>query len=203
MTVKEDLKIPQEWLILLYTEAWAQYSHEDDLAQSRTNFFIGVQTAFILIWTALLIPVYDIGVYTISTYRYHLGSILAGVITLLIGLFSLLLTTNWKSATNAGRQYLNLRWISIEAIERLAKVDSIGLASTENRWRKHSNDKQTEKFYPFKGTMELDDLGISSREKIRGWQSMLNVIAFWQITCGLIVVAGMILVLMGFFYRIP
>ena len=198
MSGLKDLNVADEqWLRVIYTEAWNQYAHEDNLAQGRNNFFMGLQAALIALWTAFLKPLYEIGEVSIGSYTMHLGLLLLGGSTFLIGLFSFLLTWNWKAATQAGQRYLNLRWMPIIAIEKLAQIHRFGIATLEHEWKQLSEIHPNEPYRPFENIEGLEKCQLKPNTKVRGWSSMLNVISFWLIICGVLVVAGIVLMIVG------
>lgn len=120
MTELKDLNVSEDWLKIIYTEAWNQYNHEDNLAQNRTSFFLGIQAALIAIFTAVSGSIIQIGSHRIGVIEINLGFVLLGVLALITGLFSLAIAKNWQAAIETGRQYCNIRWIPIAVIEKLA-----------------------------------------------------------------------------------
>ncbi len=54
-------------LATLYTEAWKQYSHEDNLYQNRSNLFLGLNSAFI---AALGIAIANVSITSVQIYNY-------------------------------------------------------------------------------------------------------------------------------------
>lgn len=198
MTELKDLKVPEDWLKVIYAEAWNQYTHEDNLGQSRTNFFLGIQAALVAIFTALSGSLVQIGSYPIGGYKFNLGFVLLGVAALVIGGFSLISAKHWQAVTKAGRQYLNLRWIPLAVIEKLAQIDQIGLAGIEDRWRTFSQQNPGIDYYPFKNIQELEDFRLSSLQKTRGWDSMLKVILFLQVIYYFIIGLGVIFIVIAF-----
>jgi len=85
----------------------------------------------------------------------------------------------------------------------LARVEPVGLAIIEHKYRKHSSkSKPKEVFHPFEEMVGLEDIKLEPLEKVRGWQSMIKVITFWQFTCGVIVIIGIGLILLGFLHNI-
>src|SRR5881409_2069636 len=124
----DDSKIASDWLRKLYEEAWKQYSHEDNLAQSRTNFYATVHAALFALLAAVIRRLYDVGGATIFSYHVHLGLVFVGVVMIGVASLSLCLLHNWKDVMVAGRQYLDLRLATVLAIEALAQIpDEIGL----------------------------------------------------------------------------
>ena len=142
--------------------------------------------------------VIQIDSYRIWAYEVNLGFLLLGLLALIIGLFSLAVSKNWQAVTEAGRQYLNLRWIPIAVIEKLAQIEQIGLAGLENEWRFFSRQNPNVDFHPFKDVPELENLRLPSLQKTRSWASMLNVILFLQIIYYFIVVLGVLLIGIAF-----
>lgn len=129
--------------------------------------------------------------------KLKIGLFLIGIIICLLGGALLVVYGQWKSVTIAGRQYVSLRWISIIAIEKLAGVSRIGMASIENEYKAFSEKKPF--YFPFKDVNDLNNLKLNPLVRTRGWSSMLNVISLWQIIGWIIIVVG-ILVLVSVFF---
>ncbi|MBE7554879.1 MAG: hypothetical protein HS126_27835 [Anaerolineales bacterium] len=197
MTEPKDFRMSEDWLKIIYSEAWNQYTHEDNLGQSRTNFFLGIQAALIAILTAVSGPIVQIGSIQVGIYEIKFGLLLLGVLALIIGFFSLVIVKNWRAVTKAGQQYLNLRWISIAAIENLAKIERFGLAVLENEWRTFSRQNPGEDYQPFKDIPELEYLRLTSLQKTRSWASMLNVILLLEVIHYFIIVCGVTIIIIA------
>jgi hypothetical protein len=86
-----DISVPDDWLRLMYTEAWKQYSHEDTLGQSRMNIFLAVHAALIAILAAILKPLLDMPPRQIGSHQIYIGLGILGLFAVIIGVFSLLL----------------------------------------------------------------------------------------------------------------
>ena len=178
MTELKDLNVPKEdkeWLKVIYTEAWNQYAHEDNLGQSRFNFFLGIQTAFVALLAALFTALLGFESMDLKIAFISLAGIAA-----LFGIFSCLFGAYWKEVTKAGQQYLNLRWIPIAVIEKLAQIEQIGIAGVEAEWRTFSKQNPGVDYYPFKDYKELENIYLSSRQKVGGWDLMIKVIRWFQ-----------------------
>ena len=184
------------WRDKLYDEAWRQYVHEDNLIQSRSNVFFGILAALFAVLAAVSAPIVGIGNLTLDNFTFNLGLTLFGCLATLIGAFSFLISANWKAATEAGREYVNLRWVSAAAIERLADVESIGIATLEKKWR--DNESQGFKYYPFKDNERLLDLYIPSFSGSRGYASTIAVIRICRVLSGILIVAGLLIAVIGF-----
>jgi hypothetical protein len=191
----DDAKADADWLRKLYEEAWKQYSHEDNLGQTRTNFFIGLQAALLGILAAASKPLYEIGPTAMFGWRVHLGLIFIGLFMGLIGLFCYFVSARWAQATEAGKRYVSLRWVTAQAIEKQVAVGrKYGLATVEGRWRESSD---ADGFRPFADDEQLRHLSVPARVPSGGWQSMLQVIRSWQIVCRTIFACGVALILLG------
>jgi hypothetical protein len=192
-----DPKIEAEWLRKLYEEAWKQYCHEDNLGQLRTNFFMGVQAALVAVLTAASKPLYEIGMAEPFGWRMHLGLAFIGIFMSLIGGFCFFVSVRWREVTEAGKQYVLLRWATARAIEQKMPIDvNLGLATIEDRWRHYEGH---EPFPLFRDDKTLVHVELAPPEIKGGWLSMLHVIGLWQIACRAIFVSGVLVVLLGVF----
>lgn len=130
------------WILQLYEEAWRQYVHEDNLVQTRTKLFLifhGVvltvmlgMSPFLAKWTTVFFG-----------KKIWIGLILLGLLLYAASRLSRILSDYWRKATKAGMQYVNLRWSTILAIEKMMekKIDSeVSLAIEEDKWRKASKN---------------------------------------------------------------
>jgi hypothetical protein len=190
-------KNENDWLRKLYEEGWKQYCHEDNLGQSRTNFFMGIQAGLLAILAAFMKPMFEIGYWKIAGSEIHLGLLLIGTFTLLVGIFSFAVSTNWENVTKAGKQYVNLRWITIAAIEaELGSVSRFGLAGIEDNWRRHCISNA---YKPFDNSERLKHHQMEAPLKNEGWGSMLAVIRLWRGLCLAMAVLGFLLMVSGIF----
>src|SRR5437867_3655820 len=69
-TPSKDVNVNDEWLRLIYSEAWKQYSHEDTLGQTRMSIFVGVHSALIGILAIITKPLLDIPAISIGAHRF-------------------------------------------------------------------------------------------------------------------------------------
>ncbi len=188
-----DLYKDEEWLKIMYIEAWKQYSHEDDLGQSRMTLFLAVHAALIAIVGAVAKPLADIEPLIINSHEFHIGLCILGVLAFLTGLFSLVLSGYWKVLTQAGRRYLNLRWIPIAVIEKVVGLDRINIANLEHEWREFSRNNPGCVFYPYPDIEELKHLLLDPLPKIRSWSSMEKTITLIQVLDVFLAIVGILL----------
>jgi len=197
MSDHNDTNAKADWLRKLYEEAWKQYSHEDNLGQSRTNFFMGIQAGLLGFLAAVSKPIYDIGTLRVAGIEIHLGLALIGLFMAVFGAFSLIVSVNWQEVTEAGKQYVRLRWATVAAIEIQAGIDrTIGLATIEAGWRAHNLD---EPYRPFPMLEQLRQLELPPPQRNEGWGSMLQVIRLWQGVCILMMAIGLLLFCLALF----
>lgn len=69
------------WLRTLYAEAWKQYSHEDNLSQSRNNLFLGVQAAMIAILAGISGSLIGMEPIEIGSHQLWVGFGVLGIFT--------------------------------------------------------------------------------------------------------------------------
>jgi hypothetical protein len=203
----KDIHISDDWLRLMYSEAWKQYSHEDIQGQARMSIFLTVQTALIAILAIITKPFLDMPLKQICSHQVHVGKGLLGLFAVIIGVFSLVLGNIWKSVNKAGQIHLNLRWIPIAAIERIAKLnhanaglETINLASFEDKCRTALATQTTAAdFSPYSDCDGLEDLKIrrdlTPLPKIRGWSAINRTIFVIQVLFGAITLAGFFLLI--------
>jgi len=189
----KDIHVSDDWLRLLYSEAWKQYIHEDAQGQTRMNIFLTVQAALIAILAAISKPLLDMPPKQVGSHQVYIGVGILGLVAVIIGFFSLVLGARWKSVTEAGRLYLNLRWIPIAAIEKSAQLNDINLAGLENAWRKHSKENSGTDFHPYATIAELSEFRLRPLPNIRGWSAISGTITSIQILFLLIMIGGFFL----------
>lgn len=164
-----------DWLRTLYIEAWKQYSHEDNISQSRNNLFLAVQAALIAILTGISGVLIRMEPINISSYKINLGIGILGFIIVFFAFFVHRILLHWRSVTKAGQAFLNLRWVTARAIEQEADID--GLATIEEGWYKYSKSNPDSEYHtPFPEYESLRKIQIPTKKKIGGWLSILKVI---------------------------
>ena len=184
-----------KWLKELYQEGWRQYVHEDNLGQTRTNFFLGLQAAIVAITGTVTSPVYRIGYISIFGHQLHLGLISLGCLWIITALFSIYCIINWQLVTNAGKQYVRFRRIQLRAIEELSGVFTIGLATQECKWL----EKKEGEYVPFPQVESIKDFSLSPIIADSGWVVMEKTIRWLRIMWFLILFAGIALIVIGAF----
>ncbi len=180
-----------EWLRSLYAESWRQITHEDVLSQQRNNLFLGIQAALIAILTAVFGFLIKMQPVTIRGAQFHLGLALLGLIALAFAMFSLLLAGYWAAVTRAGRSYLSIRWVVARMIEVQTALGGVGLATIEDKWKRHSAKHPKKDFAPFPHVRGLEEVKIPAAERIRGWTSILRAIGVVRAVWTLVLLAGL------------
>jgi len=189
-------KDKNEWLRTIYIEAWKQYSHEDNISQSRNNLFLAVQAALIAILTGISSVLIDLKAFKTEPDNFWKGIAILGLVSLIFGIFARLLTLVWKKVTEAGRAFLNLRWVTARAIEE--KADINGLAVTEDKWYRYSkNNPDAEYYHPFLDSETLKDYKIPTKKRVGGWGSILRVINIVNGLWYFIIAVGALLILIS------
>lgn len=138
----ENKKNNMDWITCVYSEAWAQYVHEDTLNEERSMKYLTVTTVFMSLFgfmatiLAALIPNMDIGKtkdWVFIAMMLFIGSIL------LISYLRILST--WKYVTDAGREYVNLRFKAILEIEKTCHLNPT-IAVQEDIWKKKRSEQE-------------------------------------------------------------
>lgn len=178
----------QELLRTLYEEAWKQYSHEDNLFQSRNTIFLSLQTALIAILTgvsASLISLISSQPIAIRSLRVQIGFGALGLLVIVFAVFGFLLTQVWERLTHAARAYLSLRLSTARIIELQLGLDELGLVGIENRWSDWSkeNQEQISRDSTFWYPSGFEDTSgkqyeIRPRPKAGGFDAHLRMISF-------------------------
>jgi hypothetical protein len=149
MKTLKDINITEDWLQTIYAEAWRQYNYEDNLSYSKLNIFWIIESAFLIGLAALIQPLEGITGPSITMLGRDLprGSLILSIMMIVIGGVLSYLSLVWRSVAISGRQYVNLRWYTIWAIEKKAKLEDISLARQEDEYRKTSAGGERYKIY--------------------------------------------------------
>lgn len=185
------------WKQHLYTEAWKQYCHEDNVAQTRNNLFMAVHTALISLLTFVAKPLFEIGTRQIGDQTVHLGMLALGFLAFVIGSFSFALDFYWSAVIAADRAYLNIRWCTAFVIEREIGLNKYGLASLEHVYRKFSVENPAANFHPFPDSEELASIEIPILPKKRGWDTIQGSVTILKCVHALIIAVGVALIWFG------
>lgn len=164
-----------DWLQTIYKEAWNQYCHEDNLGVRRNTLYLGVQAAFIAILTGLAAVLLKSESGKFGMAESARLAIL-GVFTATFAYYSIKLTDVWQSVAQSGRVYLNLRWAVAKRIELKANLKDIGLAESENRWRRSPEFNERRQYRPYPDIQELSEIEIGPFGKYGGWPSIVETI---------------------------
>lgn len=184
-TVPDD-----SWLQHLYSEAWQQYRHEDDLGLKRTTVFIAAQAGLIAILGLFASAILQSPSESGAT-EPHVDKLVVGIAIAIVSVVALLLLGVWRGVTKAGRQYLNLRWISARAIEVIKGLDPWGLAGLEDSWRRESEGSDESGVMLFPKHPALTKYKLPRKVAIRGWNSLEWLIILLAVLWAAILVAGM------------
>lgn len=168
-------KNKKQWCTL-YTQGWTQYSHEDNLGQTRSKFFLGIQTAFLITLSAILRPMIFPNKGEFFFENRNLGLLIFGFMVLIISIINIIINFNWLSVTRAGRKYVQLRRLQLSALEKLAGLTEIGLASQEKEWldmkKESSSSSNCEKFKLYPGQEEFNEYSLEPIKANSGWLVM-------------------------------
>jgi len=190
-----DKKDYDDRLKLLYEEGWKQLVHEDQLVESRNRLYqaiLAALTAITGVVSSLLIKS--------ENQDYYLS--LLGAVFILSGISLILVTLNWRSVMVTGKKYAHFRRVHLSAIEKLWKIDEVGLAidevglaSVELRWRQHLNENKKSNFYLLPEIPELSEFKIDTDNRSEYWTVMSQGIMFlvWIVISVVFIVCGICL----------
>jgi hypothetical protein len=178
---------------ILYEEAWRQYVHEDSLVLKRTTVYLAVQGAVLVSIGALGPSLVAAGNAFWPRHGRAFGAIFPGVYILIVALLSLVGCKSWRDITNAGEQWIQLRRKVAVAIERLWGVDSVGIASIEDRWWGHEGKHD---FEPFADNERLRDISLKPHG-IEGFAAQLSMITTLMRLWVVIALIGCVAILWG------
>jgi hypothetical protein len=181
-----------EWLQEMYSLAWAQYTHEDDMGQKRDTVFVTINAALIAALAAVSPWLWRAGPVHIFHREVHLGLTVLGLLTTFFGVLAIQIDSHWRSVTKAGNAYLNLRWSIARAIEAYLNLRPIGLADAENRWQAYSksNESADGSFNPYPDLFGLEGLSLAPRPRVSGWSSVLHIAKVLIIMWWIILASG-------------
>jgi hypothetical protein len=181
-----------EWLKLLYAEGWNQLVHEDNLVESRNRFYHAIQAALIAITGV-------VSTLLIQLENQDFALRLLGAVLMLSGFSLILITFNWRRVMLAGKKYAHFWRVHLCAIEKLRKIDGVGLASVELRWRQHLNEKKESNFYFFPKITEISNFKMDKDNRSEYWTVMSERRLFvgWIVIGVAVFVCGIALI----FYR--
>jgi hypothetical protein len=143
-------------MMTLYTEAWKQYVHEDQLTHSRMTIYFSVLGGMTAILAASASSIVKIGMISLSLSKVNpawadrdvnFGFFLFGCFALMLGWLSCRVCRMWTHAIKASRQYVNLRWMTAFAVENILGSFGVAQAQLEDKWRHSPSFKA--KFSPF------------------------------------------------------
>ena len=192
-SAKKEIKInKQEWITLLYSEAWKQYVHEDNLGQTRTNFFISIQTAIIAIIGFISPSLYNLGTVNNLNFKLNLGLIALGGLWIIGSSFAIFILTKWAVVTKAGKEYVRFRRIQLMGLEKIAGIDNIGISTQEIEWL----DKKST-YFPFKAIESIKSISVKEIKPDSGWISIENAILCLRLIWTIILIIGIFITILG------
>jgi len=189
----KDIAISQSWLERLYSEAWNQYRHEDDIEVRRMQVFTAVEAGLVAVVALIARPMLALSPVVAGANRFHIGLTALAGFMIMIGILLCFLAFVWRSAAKAGRRYLNLRWIPIYALEKYAQINDLSIAAVEDEWRRVFKEPANRKkeFAFYRDIKELAGrFKLGSVPPFRGWTSIEAVTWAFQIISVLLVIAG-------------
>jgi hypothetical protein len=176
----------------MYSLAWSQYIHEDDMGQKRDSVFSAINAALIAALAVISPWLWRAGPVHIFHREIHLGLTILGLLTVGLGALSIQLNSHWRSVTRAGKAYLNLRWAVARAIEVYLNLRPIGLAEVENRWQAYSSDANAEdSFNPYPDLFGEQGLSLGPRPRVSGWNSVLHIAKILMLIWWIILTLGL------------
>lgn len=133
-----------EWLQLLYEEAWRQYVHEDEMAEQRDSKYLTIFSlifsALGVILTMLITSIVELDFSIIKNCVYFLG--IQGVVFIILVII-LLLTIHWKQVTEAGQEFTKIRFDVAKEIEQKIDIDISIAKNEEEKIKKIQAGKKT------------------------------------------------------------
>lgn len=165
----------EKWHEILYSEAWNQYKHEDNLVQSRNQMYLTILT--------LLLSV-CIGIVTFLLGRNEPNSeislsvnvLISGIVLLIFSIIILIIVKSWSGVTDASKHYVNMRFLVAKDIENKFVHDNLGLAQREDYWKMN----------------ELPS------NYIGGIKATKKIISAFKIVCGVLISISVILIILAF-----
>ncbi len=189
----------QESLHAFYAEAWRQYSHEDNIYQSRNTLYLGVQAALLAIITGVTPALIGLEPLTFGSYKVAIGIMLFGITAIAFSILGISLTYNWEGLTHASRAFLSLRFSTAKIIENQLGMENIGLAGIENQWADWSRENQEQiikndaYWFPSGFTERTGkQIEIRPRPKLGGFDAHLGVIKLIRSAWYIIGAAGIL-----------
>ena len=168
--------IDNEWIKILYKEAWNQGIKEADLMVKRSNFYSAMQFGLI---TALI----SIDYYIYITSGENLFSLVLP--TLIIGSMGTAISyANYYSAIQSV-YIINTRLSVARYIERVQNFENMGLGSVEHRWRNYKGENKF--FYPFK---EYLDIELNKKRKTGAYKAITRINIMLIVLFGMITAVG-------------
>lgn len=136
---KEDNK---DWILCVYSEAWAQYVHEDTLSEERSMKYLTVTTILLSLFqvfvTILAIIIPDMNFTDKKDVTLIFFMLVVCMIFYVIFLYVLY---TWTQVTKAGQEYVNQRFKVILEIEQKYNLEP-NIAISENKWREEKKKRQ-------------------------------------------------------------
>ena len=184
-TVPDD-----SWLQHLYSESWQQYRHEDNLGLKRTAVFLAAQAGLIAILGLFASAILQSPSESAGA-ELHVDKLVAGIAIAIVSVVALMLLGVWRGVTKAGRQYLNLRWISARAIEVIKGLDPWGPAGLEDTWKREAEGADDSGVMLFPRHPALTKYKLQRKVMIRGWNSLEWLMIILSVLWAAVFVAGM------------
>ena len=122
----------QEWLGLVYEQAWGQYTHEDQMSEQRDTKYLTILSLFLtaagVLCTMALSYIFAPDPESRFNKVYAVG--LMAVILMVAGLV-LCFLKHWNAVTKTGKDFIEKRLTTIRKIETKIKA-SVTLAEEES-----------------------------------------------------------------------
>lgn len=172
--IENDNNGENEWLKIVYEEAWRQYVHEDEMAEQRDSKYLTIVSVF---FSAI-----GVGMTIFITYfeKSQVNNIYikVSIFVALIVLSFLLLTVMimliyWDNINSVGREYTIIRFEVAKEIERKLNL-SINLAESEEERLLRIHKKSDKLFEGFSSTHSI----IKSLKLVIWILLIIDVIAF-------------------------
>lgn len=144
-----------EWLKLIYEEAWRQYIHEDEMAEQRDSKYLTVLSIIfsaIGVIAAWLIPSFHDMDFSVVKNCYYILTMLVIVFVALVIIF--IFALHWRRVTETGQEYTKIRFDVAKEIEKKINID-ITIGRDEEEKLKNIRREKRRLFGGFESTKSI------------------------------------------------
>jgi hypothetical protein len=186
---KNEEELYNAKLLVLYSESWKQYVHEDSMSHTKNTFFLSSHGAMLAVLTGVSSVLFNIDPFLYKCTTIYYGKAFLGVLAIVIGLIGIRINRYWCDVNEAHRAYTKARWLSAIAIESELKISGFGLANLEHHWKENTDANG---FYPYSDIPELAEHKIDIKHNTEGYDSINAIIKLINILWWTIIICGML-----------